>query len=730
MNIIYVLLPLPLSTGAYAYAYALDDTLDDTLDSTFAPPQKGTYVSVPLGKKEVLGVVWHKTDEKVIAPEKIKQVISVHAFPPMGQDLIDTLTFISGYSLTPLGACLKLMMPVPIAISEPKHTMYYTLANPLPTIKASAARQTVIDSFAHKPSQTKADLKPHGSPAVIRGLFECGALLAHSKMDILNPPAINTAHKHTQLSQKQRLASTMMISHLGAFKPILLDGITGSGKTEVYFEAFAQALNDGKQVLVLLPEIALSSQWLKRFKDRFGVEPAVWHSEITPTKRKAIWTGVAFGTLKVVVGARSAMHLPFCDLGFIVVDEEHDAAYKQEDGVLYNARDMAIFRAKANNCPIILSTATPSLETWENVTSGRYEHIKLTERFGKSTPPDIALLDLKADKMPAQTFISPTLLNHLEVNLERGLQSMLFLNRRGYAPLTLCRGCGHRFECNNCKAWLVQHKYNNALHCHHCGYSEKTPDVCPECKDTESLASCGPGVERIEEEVKKAFPQANIYLATSETLNSTKEAINFVEQMESGAIDIVIGTQIVTKGYHFANLTLVGVIDGDMALSGGDLRAGERTFQMLQQVAGRAGREDIQGHAYIQTTNPTHPVLLALADDDRDAFLNLELKQRHYGGQPPFHRLISIIVSDADRGRCEEAVKRLAHTAPRTDDIRILGPAEPHMPFLRGKHRRRLLVNVPKSVKAQHIIWNWIHGTKGIMRSTKVQVDVDPYSFF
>ncbi len=725
MNIIYILLPLPLSTGAYAYG----------INANTPIPSKGMYVSVPLGKKVIVGVVWDKTDDKKIPLHKIKMAEEIHDFPPMKSDMIDTITFMSGYTLTPLGACLKLALPMPSAITEPKKITSYTLANPIPIVKQSSARQKIIDSFSIKHTQTTSEVKAYGSPSVIKGLVENGVLIPRIIRDIIKPKIIDTNYKQTPLSKAQEHASQIMIEAIGSFKPIVLDGITGSGKTEVYFEALAKCLDQGKQVLVLLPEIALSSQWLKRFAERFGCDPAVWHSEITPARRRDIWTGVAFSTVKVVVGARSALHLPFQNLGFIVVDEEHDSSYKQEDGVLYNARDMAVFRAKSKTCPVILSSATPSLETWDNIVSKRYIHLQLTERFGNSTPPDIELLDIKADKMEAQTFITPTLKHKMQENLDKGLQTMLFLNRRGYAPLTLCRSCGHRFECNSCRAWLVQHKFNASLHCHHCGFNQYIPNACPECGDTESLHACGPGVERIAEEVENTFPNARVFLATSESMSTPTGALNFVQKMENGDIDIVIGTQIIAKGYHFSNLTLVGVIDGDMALSGGDLRAGERTFQMLQQVSGRAGRSDIQGHAYIQTTNPQHPILLALADDDRDAFLNLELKLRQMSGQPPFHRLVPVIVSDSDRTKCEHAIKQLAYTAPRNNDVRILGPSEPHMPFLRGKHRRRLLINMSKMVKAQPLIWAWIQSTQknptmGISSSTRIQIDVDPYSFF
>ena len=645
------------------------------------------------------------------------------------------IEFISAYTIQPLGAVLKMAMPIPKAITNQKTAPHYRLCNPVPDYKTSPKRELIIDALKqHNELSKKQLIEISGATsAVIQGLIIGGVLATADKQDIYAPPPPISNFAKVELNQQQSVASKTIVDSLGGFNPILLDGITGSGKTEVYFESMAQAFDNNQQVLILLPEIALSSQWIKRFKARFGVDCCVWHSEISPAKRQQIWQGILYGKINVIVGARSALHLPFNNLGLIIVDEEHDGAYKQEDTVLYNARDMAIYRAKLNNCPIVLASATPSLETWENSVSGRYKTIKLDARFGVANKPIINAIDMTVNKLPADSFISAELNEKIKQTLDNKLQSVLFLNRRGYSPLTLCRSCGHRFQCNSCQAWLVEHNNHyaqrNSLNCHHCGYNIPMPKNCTECGD-DNLASCGPGVERIFKEVSKQYPQAKMFMATSETLNSRKSAMEFVEKMQAGEIDIVIGTQIIAKGYDFDKLSLVGIIDGDMTLAGGDLRAGERTFQILQQVAGRTGRGSTQGQAYIQTHNPNNPVIQALINEDRDAFLNLELSTRKALSQPPFNRLVGIIISDFDKTKVQQTAKALAQNAPHSESVKILGPAEPHMPYLRGRHRLRLLINADKNIKIQPIIKQWVLGTGNIPSSVRIQIDVDPYNFF
>ncbi len=515
----------------------------------------------------------------------------------------------------------------------------------------------------------------------------------------------------------------------GGYNESLLDGVTGAGKTEVYFEAVAEALRRDKQVLILLPEIALSNAFLDRFKSRFGCAPALWHSALPPGQRKATWRGVAEGQTRVIVGARSALFLPYNDLGLIIVDEEHDPAFKQEEGIIYNARDMAVVRAHLGKIPVILVSATPSLETVHNAWSGRYDHLHLPDRFGGARLPDIHLIDLREDKPERQHFISPTLKNAIAETVQNGEQVLLFLNRRGYAPLTLCRTCGHRLNCPRCTAWLVEHKKGSLLQCHHCGYNMKPPRNCPECNDENSFAACGPGVERIIEEVKSYFPDARTMLLASDTAESNEQLREMLKDIRDKKVDIIVGTQIIAKGHHFPNLTLVGVIDADLGLNGGELRAAERTYQLLHQVAGRAGREEKKGTVYLQTFMPEHNIMRALAYEARDKFLEVEAHERQLADMPPYSRLAGIIVSGRDEAEALHIAKELGRTAPQDQGIQTLGPAPAPFARLRGKYRFRLLVRADKDVNIQKQIGAWLDKIK-LPSNVRVQVDIDPQSFF
>ena len=541
----------------------------------------------------------------------------------------------------------------------------------------------------------------------------------------------DAAREGAKLSEGQQKAADQLKSSCGnGFKPFLLDGVTGAGKTEVYFEAVAQTLQQGGQVLILLPEIALSNAFLDRFKERFGCAPALWHSSLTPAQRRKTWRGVALGESRVVIGARSALFLPYADLGLIIVDEEHDPAYKQEEGLIYNARDMAIVRAKFGDIPIALVSATPSLETMQNVWDGKYEHLTLPDRHGGAQMPDIHLIDMKKDGPDdRQHFIAPKLVDAMAQTMKDGGQALLFLNRRGYAPLTLCRTCGHRFECPRCTAWMIEHKRTGRLHCHHCGYSMKIPDLCPACGDADSLAPCGPGVERIADEVKSIFPDARVRILSSDTATTHEDLKKILDEIREHKIDIIIGTQIIAKGHHFPKLTCVGIIDADLGLSGGDLRATERTYQLLHQVAGRAGREADKGHVYLQSFNPDSRVMQALADNARDIFLEVEAEDRERAFMPPFSRLAGIIVSGRDEDLVIEVSKTLGQSAPQGEGIQTLGPADAPMYRLRGKYRRRLLVRADKKIDLQKALQNWLKNVK-VPSTVRVQVDIDPQSFF
>ncbi|HLO78368.1 MAG TPA: primosomal protein N', partial [Magnetospirillum sp.] len=556
---------------------------------------------------------------------------------------------------------------------------------------------------------------------------------ALERVDIRRPPTFlppDLSRPAPELSEGQQAAADALVAALdGGFSVQVIDGVTGSGKTEVYFEAVAAALARGRQVLVLLPEIALSAQWLKRFTHRFGVPPAEWHSELSDAKRRETWRAVASGEARVVVGARSALFLPYADLALVVVDEEHDAAFKQEDGVSYHARDMAVVRARLGGVPAVLASATPSLETLANIQAGRYVRLHLPDRHAGAALPDIRPVDLRRHPPPRGMWLSPVLVQAIEETFAAGEQAMLFLNRRGYAPLTLCRKCGHRLQCPHCTAWLVEHRLAGRLVCHHCGHFIRPPAKCPECEAEDSFAACGPGVERIAEEAAHRFPGARVALMASDTVTGPHAAAEFVRQVADHEIDLLIGTQIVAKGYHFPMLTLVGVVDADLGLEGGDLRAAERTHQLLSQVAGRAGRAERPGRVLLQTYQPDHPVMRALISGDRDGFIASEADTRRVAGMPPYGRLAALVVSGPDANLLDDFTRRLARAAPRSDFLQILGPAPAPLALLRGRHRRRFLIKAPRSVNLHSALRDWLSAvvpSGGI----RVQVDVDPYSFF
>jgi primosomal protein N' (replication factor Y) len=531
------------------------------------------------------------------------------------------------------------------------------------------------------------------------------------------------------LNEEQSKAAKSLSDAIGErFDPVMLDGVTGSGKTEVYFEAIAECMRQGKQALVLLPEIALTEPFLRRFEARFGCPPVAWHSELRSSQRRRAWRGIASGEAKVTVGARSALFLPYPNLGIIVVDEAHEPTFKQEEGVQYHARDVAVMRGKFEDFPVILSSATPAIETRHMVEIGRYREVTLSHRFAGASMPEIQAIDLTQDPPPRDRWLAPSIVQELEANLERGEQSLLFLNRRGFAPLTLCRHCGHRFQCPNCTAWMVEHRLMHRLACHHCGHVMPPPKACPECGEEDSLVACGPGVERIADEVAALFPEARTAIVTSDTIWSPARAAEFVAQMEAGAIDIVIGTQLVTKGYHFPNLTLVGVVDADLGLAGGDLRAAERSFQQIQQVAGRAGRGDRPGRVLVQTHDPEAPVIAALVSGDTAGFYSAETEARRDAAMPPFGRLAAIVVSAEDSSEADAVARRIGHAAPKVEGMAVFGPAPAPLAMLRGRYRQRLLVHAARSLDVQDVIRDWLADVDWSAK-VRVSVDVDPYSF-
>jgi len=626
---------------------------------------------------------------------------------------------------------LKMALPVFGALEPPKPAKGYRFLKSV-EFKASEKQQKVLDVLSDGLPRIAANIAREAdvSAGVVKTLAGKGVL---EETEIFNPAPCRKPDPHRtgpELSEDQDATAEHLKKAVRAdeYSAALLDGVTGAGKTEVYFEAVAEALKQDKQVLILLPEIALSNAFLDRFQARFGCAPALWHSHLATGQRKTTWRGVAEGHTKVVVGARSALFLPYQDLGLIIVDEEHEPAYKQEDGVIYHARDMAVVRAHMGGFPIVLVSATPSLETIHNAWAGRYEHLHLPDRFGGARMPEIESIDMRVDKPEALHFISPTLKNAITENIEKKEQTLLFLNRRGYAPLTLCRSCGHRMDCPRCTAWLVEHKSSGKLQCHHCGFATRPPQHCPECSEADSFAACGPGVERIFEETKALFPDANILMLASDTAENNETLRKMLKDIKDDKIDIIIGTQIIAKGHHFPNLTLVGVVDADLGLQGGELRAAERCYQLLHQVAGRAGREAKKGRVMLQTFMPDHRIMKALADGLRDPFLETEAAEREAAHMPPYSRLVGIIVSGRDEGQVIDVAKELGKTAPQEEGITTLGPAPAPFARLRGKFRYRLLVQADKSLNIQKTISHWVGAIK-TPSTVRVYIDIDPQSF-
>jgi primosomal protein N' (replication factor Y) (superfamily II helicase) len=692
----------------------------------------GSIVVVPLGPRKLLGVVWDDgffTDEP-IDDSRLRNILELADVPPIPDGLRRLVDWVADYYLASHASVLRMVISSTAVLSGAGTITEYRLSGVEPA-RLTPQRAAAMDALVDAQGLVRELAAEAGvSDAIIRGLIKAGAL-EPVQVGIDAPfAAPDPDHHLPALSEQQEAAASVLRDAVnrGGFEPIVLDGVTGSGKTETYFEAVAQALKSGRQVLVLLPEISLTQPFLKRFAARFGVEPATWHSGMKQSQRRRVWRAVAEGRVQVVAGARSALFLPFANPGLIVVDEAHEISFKQEDGVRYHARDVAVMRGKFEGFPVILASATPALESRHMVAIGRYTGLAIPSRYGAAKMPDISAIDLTQDQPERGTWIAPPLLKALEERLERREQSLLFLNRRGYAPLTLCRNCGHRFQCPNCTAWMVEHRLVRRLACHHCGHVMPPPDTCPECSAEDSLVPCGPGVERISEEVRKYFPDARIFVATSDTLWSPDKAADFVAQVEAQAIDIIIGTQLVTKGYHFPNLTLVGVIDADLGLEGGDLRAAERTFQQIAQAAGRAGRAEKPGQVFIQTRNPSHPVIAALVAGDRDAFYDAETAQRQHAGAPPFGRYAAIIISSEDEREAIEAARAVGASAPKADGMYVYGPAPAPLAMLRGRHRQRLLVHAQRSVELQTILRAWL-GELNFPRGVRVGVDVDPYSF-
>jgi primosomal protein N' (replication factor Y) len=692
----------------------------------------GSVVVAPLGPRQIVGIVWdpERMPADSVPDSKLRPLIGVLPVPPLKPALMRLIEWTAEYYCASMASVARMVISSGGALKGPATMTEYRLTGGMPE-RMTPQRQAAIEALEGEQATIRELAGIAGvSEGVLRGLVNQG-VLEPVEVDCDRPyPRAVADFDVPDLSAEQRAVADRFVDAVRAhkFAPFLLDGVTGSGKTEVYFEAIAAAIAEDRQVLVLLPEIALTEAFLKRFEVRFGTAPVLWHSSLKATERRRAWRAISSGEAQVVVGARSALFLPYDRLGLIVVDEAHEISFKQDDGVRYNARDIAVMRARFEGLPVILASATPALESLTMAEQGIYEKLVLPSRFGGAELPDIQTVDLTKEKPPRQCWIAPPLVKALEERLERAEQSLLFLNRRGYAPLTLCRHCGYRFKCPNCSAWLVEHRLSQRLACHHCGLENAPPDACPECGEKDCMVACGPGVERIADEVRELLPEARVAVITSDTLNSPEKIADFISMMEEGAIDVIVGTQLVTKGFHFPELTLVGVIDADLGLEGGDLRAAERTYQQIAQVAGRAGRGEKHGEVLIQTRHPEAPVIAALAAGDRDAFYEAETEARRHAGAPPFGRWAAIIVSSEDDKEAREAANRIGASRPILDDVQILGPAPAPLALLRNRYRYRLLINARRSANLQDVIRQWL-GALQFAPGVRVNVDIDPYSF-
>lgn len=694
--------------------------------------EPGSVVLAPLGPRQIVGIVWEpeRLPSGEVPDSRLRPLLQVLPVPPLRAPLRRLIEWTADYYCAPLSSVARMALSSTAALKGGGTTTEYRLSGAEPK-RLTPQRAAALDALHGEQASIRelAELASV-SDGVLRGMVTAGLLEAVT-VDLDRPyPRARPDFCQPVLEAEQREAADIFVGAVqsGGFHPFLLDGVTGSGKTECYFEALAAALAADRQVLVLLPEIALTENFLRRFAARFGTPPVLWHSSLKASERRRAWRAIASGEAQVVVGARSALFLPFARLGLVVVDEAHEVSFKQDDGVRYNARDVAVIRARFEQVPVILASATPALESLQLADAGVYRKIDLPSRFGGAQMPTITTVDLREEQPERGRWLAPRLVEEMKLRLERGEQSLLFLNRRGYAPLTLCRHCGYRFQCPNCSAWLVEHRLSKRLACHHCGHEVPVPPACPECGAGDCLVACGPGVERIADEVAEVLPGARVALVTSDTLNSPEKIGEFVAAAEGRLIDVIVGTQLVTKGYHFPELTLVGVVDADLGLEGGDLRAAERTYQQIAQVAGRAGRGAKAGEVLIQTRHPEAAVIAALVAGDRDAFYAAEAEGRRSAGAPPFGRWAAIIVSSEDEAEARDAARAIGGTAPRLDDVMILGPAPAPMALLRGRYRYRLLINARRSAQLQGVIREWL-GALNFPQGVRVNVDIDPYSF-
>lgn len=719
MPVARILFPMPLPEP---FDYLVPDGMD---------VEPGSYVRAPLGKYERTGVVWEviETDPT----RELKSIESVYPTPPMPAAMRRFITFCARYNVSGPGQVLGMALRSRGGLSSsPTQTVYATTGHR--TNRMTPAREKVLEAAKQLGPASAAELAREAgvSSSVVKGLMEAGSLTAETRATDLPFETPDPDRAGPDLTEEQAHSAHALRDAVkkGGYQPFLLDGITGSGKTEVYFEAISETLrkDPSAQVLVLLPEIALTQAVFERFEARFGAGPAPWHSSLSDQQRRRTWRETAHGRARIVTGARSALFLPFSNLKLIIVDEEHDSSFKQEDGVRYHARDMAVMRAKLEEATVILASATPALETVVNTEAGRYQRLKLSARPGAAKLPEMRLVDLRSNTPEKGQWLSPVLEKAIIATHEKEEQSLLFLNRRGYAPLVICKACGERLKSPGTESWLTEHRYTNRLVCHLTGWSMPKPDSCPMCGAKDSLMGVGPGVERVAEEVRVLLPDAHVEIFSSDTAMGGDATRGIVERMAEGEIDVLVGTQIVAKGHNFPNLTLVGVVDADSGLQGGDLRAGERTYQLLSQVAGRAGRAERPGQALVQTYQPDNPAMQALAAGDRDGFLKIERDVREELTLPPFGRMAAMVLSATDAGMAKEIGLLAGKAAPHGEGVTVYGPAPAPISILRGRHRLRFLITAPREIDLSAYMAAWLKVLK-LPNAARVAVDIDPYSF-
>lgn len=696
---------------------------------------RGQPVIVPLGPRKVAGVVWDagQSDLPLSRLRIAEPIPDLSAFPPA---MIDFLNQAAAYTMTPPQLMLRMALRVPGLGRSAGKRRVLTATGQQPE-RMTDARRAVLAALANAgdamPSQTELAAEAGVSTSVVKGLITAGALAEVEVARDPPYPRLDPKRAGRALSPDQAQAATSLSEGLaaGGYRTTLLRGVTGSGKTEVYLEAVARCLAEGRQALVLLPEIALTDEFLTRVEARFGARPGEWHSAVPQAERRRVWHACLNGGVGMVIGARSALFLPFRDLGLIVVDEEHETAYKQEDSVYYNARDMAVLRASLTGAQVVLASATPSLESWVNAQTGKYALAELTSRHGRAELPDMDVIDLRKDGPETGRWISPILEGAVRARLARDEQALLFLNRRGYAPVTVCRACGEQVACRDCDARMVEHRVLNRLVCHQCGATRPIPTACPSCEVEGKMAPVGPGVERLEEEVAALFPDARRVVLSSDLFGSARALKEAIATIADGSMDIIIGTQIVAKGHNFPKLTLVGVIDADLGLQGADLRAAEKSFQLMRQVSGRAGRQDGQkGQALLQSWQPDHPVIRAILSGEEEAFWNAEAAARQQAGMPPFGRLAGIILSHENPDILADFARTLAlDCGPILDaGAELWGPAPAPIARIRGRHRLRMLIRAPRHVPLQAAIAAWLAPHRP-PRNLRLAVDIDPQSF-